>query len=267
MAHESHQCARLTALRSEHALVEAAKAGDDAARDDLVEVFLPHIAAVARIYRGSAGIDRVELMQAGVVGLLRALQRYDPALGVPFWAYASWWVRQAMQQLVSELARPVVLSDRAARQLARIRAARRRYLQVSGHEPSCGELAREAGLTRMQVEHLVVAERSARGLEEPISNDDGAVGTFGDLVADPAAEAAYEGVPRRMEIEEVRGMLACLSGREQTILIGRFGLGCRELTLRELGSTLHVSAERIRQIEERALEKLRAAVDEPLARP
>jgi RNA polymerase sigma factor (sigma-70 family) len=267
MAHETHRCARLTPARSERALVDAAKAGDIAARDELVEAYLPHIAAVARIYRGSTGIDRVDLMQDGVVGLLRALQRYDPAIGAPFWAYASWWVRQAMQQLVSELARPVVLSDRAARQLARIKVARHRHLQASGHEPTWGELAQESGLTRTQVETLVVAERSARGLEEPIPTGEGAVGTLGDLLADPAAEAAYEGVPRRMEIEDVRGMLARLSGREQTILIGRFGLGCRELTLRELGSTLQVSAERIRQIEERALEKLRAAVDEPLARP
>ena len=95
----------------ERKLVAEAKAGDRRARAQLVEAFLPAIAAVARVYRGRGQIERAELMQEGVVGLLRALERYDPDRGVPFWGYAAWWVRQAMQQLVAELARPVVLSD------------------------------------------------------------------------------------------------------------------------------------------------------------
>jgi RNA polymerase primary sigma factor len=261
-----HLGARLP-LACERELLEAAKAGDVPARDELIEAFLPLIASVARIYRGSAGVERVELMQEGVVGLLRALRRFDLALGTPFWAYASWWVRQAMQQLVSQLARPVVLSDRAVRQLARIKTSRREFLQARGREPTCGDLAEATGLARAQVENLVVAERSARGLEEPISGEEGAVGTLGDLLADPAAEDAYEDLPRRLEIEEVRGLLAGLSRRERTILIGRFGLRGREQTLRELACLLGVSAERVRQIEQRALDKLRAAVDDPSGGP
>jgi RNA polymerase sigma factor (sigma-70 family) len=251
-AHETHRGARLP-LACERELVEAAKAGDATARDELIEAFLPLIASVARIYRGSAGVERGELMQEGVVGLLRALRRFDLALGTPFWAYASWWVRQAMQQLVS--------------QLARIKTSRRELLQAQGREPTCGDLAQATGLARAQVEDLVVAERSARGLEEPISGEEGVVGTLGDLLADPAAEEAYEDVPRRLEIEELRALLAGLSRRERTILIGRFGLRGREQTLRELACTLGVSAERVRQIEQRALAKLRAAVDDPSGRP
>jgi RNA polymerase primary sigma factor len=76
---------------------------------------------VARVYRGSRSITRIELMQEGVVGLLRALERFDPDAGVPFWGYAVWWVRQAMQQLIAELTRPMVLSDRALRHLARLK--------------------------------------------------------------------------------------------------------------------------------------------------
>lgn len=106
----------------ERRLVRAAKDGDRRAREELVEAFLPLIAGVARVYRGSQSITRVELLQEGVVGLLRALERYDPELEVPFWGYASWWVRQAMQQLVSELTRPLVLSDRTLRQLAQLSA-------------------------------------------------------------------------------------------------------------------------------------------------
>ena len=107
----------------ERRLVLAAKVGDADARGRLVEALMPLIASVARPYRQSARVERLELLQEGVVGLLRALERYDPDRGVPFWAYASWWVRQAMQQVVSELNRPVVLSDRALRQISRLRDA------------------------------------------------------------------------------------------------------------------------------------------------
>jgi RNA polymerase sigma factor (sigma-70 family) len=265
-AHEPHPRARLP-LACERELIEAAKGGDAGARDELIEAFMPLIGGVARIYRGSPGVERGELVQEGVVGMLRALRRYDLTLGTPFWAYASWWVRQAMQQLVSQLARPVVLSDRAVRQLARIKAARREFVQAQGREPTCGDLVEATGLARTQVDNLVVAERSARGLEEPISGDEGTVGTLGDLLADPAAEAAYDELPRRLEIEEVRGLLGTLAPRERTILTGRFGLRGPEQTLRELASTLGVSAERVRQIEQRALGKLREAVDAPLGRP
>src|SRR3954451_16844076 len=113
-------------------LVLAAQRGRPGARAELVEAFMAPIASVARLYRGTRAVSREELIQDGVVGLLRAVERYDASLGTPFWAYASWWVRQAMQQLVSELTRPVVLSDRAARQLARVRNAEREHLQCRG---------------------------------------------------------------------------------------------------------------------------------------
>jgi RNA polymerase sigma factor (sigma-70 family) len=254
-----HASPRLSLAR-ERELIRAAQAGDHEARDQLTEAFMPLVGAVARIYRGSPAVDRGELMQEGVVGLLRAISRYDLDLDTPFWAYASWWVRQAMQQLVSELTR-AVLSDRAARQLARVRDVRRDHLQERGREPSLGELADETHLPRRQVENLVTAERRPRGLEEPINGDDGVVGTFGDMLADPEAEDAFERVPRRLEVQQVLRLLGGLSEREQTILHGRFGLDCPERTLRELAETLGVSAERVRQIEERALSRLRDAAD------
>ncbi|MCW3029991.1 MAG: polymerase, sigma 32 subunit, RpoH, partial [Solirubrobacterales bacterium] len=110
---------------SERALVLAALRGGERAREDLIEALRPAIASVARRYRHTHGVTHAELMQEGVVGLLNGLERYDPQRGVPFWVYASWWVRQAMQQLISEVSRPTVLSDRAQRGLARIREARR----------------------------------------------------------------------------------------------------------------------------------------------
>jgi RNA polymerase primary sigma factor len=255
------------APQEEHALVLRAQAGEDGARDALITAFLPSIGGVARIYRSTSAIERTELMQDGVVGLLRALQRFDTTLDTPFWAYASWWVRQAMQQLVSELTRPVVLSDRAARQLARLKDAQRRHLQSHGREPTIDDVVAETGMSRAQIEHLMVAERHPRALEEPVNGEQGVVGTFGDLLADPAAEEDYERVPRRMDVETLPHLLETLTERERTVVTGRFGLDGRERTLREIGDRLGVSAERVRQIEQRALERLREAVDTPGARP
>ena len=250
--------ARPLRARCELDLVTAAQ--DDAdARDALLEAFTPLIASVARTYARSTSVERAELMQEGVVGLLRALERYDATLGTPFWAYAGWWVRQAMQQLVSELMRPVVLSDRAVRQLARIKRTRARLAQANGGEPSITELATATGLSRDQIGRLIAAERRPRGLEEPIDGDQSSAACFGDLLADPRAEDAYEGVTWRVHLEELPRLLGALNDRERAIVGGHYGLDGPARTLRELASTLGVSAERVRQIEQGALDKLRDA--------
>jgi RNA polymerase primary sigma factor len=242
--------------------LRAAKAGDARARAELLETLMPLVGSVARMYRGSPAVDRAELMQEGVVGLLRALERYDPERGTPFWGYAEWWVRQAMQHLVAELARPVVLSDRALRQLARIRRARERHLQTHGREPTVDELADGTGLVRRQVEDLVMAERRPRGLDEPIRSDDGAGATLGDLMPDPGAEEAYDAVPTQLVVKQLPELLEGLNDRERMIVCGHFGLSGRPpKTLQELGRSLGVSAERARQIERGALDKLCAATD------
>jgi RNA polymerase sigma factor (sigma-70 family) len=241
----------------EAALVAAAQAGDNAARARLVEAFTPAIAAVARVYRGSPGIDRVELVQEGVVGLLRALERYEVGRGVPFWAYATFWVRQAMQQLVAELTRPLVLSDRALRQVARLKDAHRGALAESGREPGRDELAARSGLPGDQVDALLAAERPARSLERPAG--EGAVGAFGDLLVDPLAEGEYERVLDAIEIGQLLALLSALSDREREVVRARYGLDGEEQSLRELGARLGLSAERVRQIEQRALGKLAAA--------
>jgi RNA polymerase sigma factor (sigma-70 family) len=246
----------------ERELVLAARTSG-ADRERLIEAFLPLIGTVARMYRTSPAVDRRELMQEGVVGLLRALERYDAELGTPFWAYASWWVRQAMQQLVSELTGPVVLSDRAARHLARVKAAQRRHLQEQGREPSRRELADATGLPHSQVDALIAAERRPRGLEQPVRIDDWSSGVVGETLADPRAEHEYERVSESVAAEQLPAMLDDLSERERTVVRGRFGLDGREQTLRELASALGLSAERVRQIEGATLGKLRAACGVP----
>lgn len=244
----------------ERKLIAAAKAGDRTARAGLVEAFLPLIASVARLYRESPRIERAELLQEGVVGLLRALERFDVDRGVPFWSYASYWVRQAMQQLVSELARPMVLSDRALRQLARVREAHREALQQTGAEPTRAQLSDRTGLSGEQLDSLLPLERTPRSTDEPLTADEGAVGTFGELLVDPLAEGEYERVLDSIEAEELLALLSGLSNREREILRARHGLeDGTEQSLRTVAARMGLSAERVRQIEKRALGKLSAS--------
>jgi RNA polymerase primary sigma factor len=244
---------------SERALVLRAQGGDPHARDELVEAFLPLIGSVARTYLGTPAVDRGDLMQDGVVGLLRALARFDPAMGTPFWGYASWWVRHSMQQLVAELGRPVVLSDRAVRMLAQVTQARSRFEQEHGGEPSSAQLGAVTGLATVQVDHLIVAARRSRGLEEPLVDDEDPHETLGGLLVDPQAEEAYEQVRRSLAVAMLPGLLERLTPRERIIVDARFGLRGPEQTLRQLGGRLGVSPERVRQLEQRALDKLHDA--------
>jgi RNA polymerase primary sigma factor len=247
----------------ERDLVIAAEGGDANARARLVDAFLPTIGSVARLYRNSSAVDRGELMQEGVVGLLRALERYDPDVGAPFWAYASWWVRQAMQQLVAEMTRPVVLSDRALRRLARVKDARREFLQVEGKEPELADLVDATGFTREQIQSLLAVERAPRGLDETLSSEDGPTGTLGDLVADPVSEDEYQRVVDNLEPHELRDLTDGLGEREREIVFSHYGFGRPAQTLREIADGLDLSVERVRQLEERALGQLREAASWP----
>jgi RNA polymerase primary sigma factor len=241
----------------EQALVVAAKGGDADASRKLVEVFMPEVARLALGFPSGAGVQLQEFLQQGVVGLLSAARRYDPRLNTRFWAYASFWVRKAMQELVAELTRPVVLSDRAVRALAQIRTARNEHLQAHGTEPTNEQLSAATGLTPVQLESLQATERMPRALEEPLRADAETNGTFGDAIVDPLAEGAYERVLDAIEIREVRNVADELDERERTVIRGHYGLGQRAQTLDQIGGTLGLTAERARQIEVGALTKLR----------
>jgi RNA polymerase primary sigma factor len=246
---------------AERALVLAARGGDPLERERLVRAFLPLIAGVAQIYRGVPAVEQGELLQEGVVGLLRALKRYDPEIGTPFWAYAGWWVRQAMQQLVSELARPVVLSDRAWRQLALLRSCRAEHLRERGTEPTPSELATASGLCVAQVDRLLIASTRQRALEEPLSGGDTDGATLADTLRDPRQEDPYETAPRQLALAQLPQLLSRLTPREHRVIRGRFGLDGRERTLGDIAGELGVSAERVRQIEQGALARMRTIVD------
>lgn len=234
------------------------RAGESRASGRLVDAFLPAIGSVARRYRNTPGVDRAELMQEGVVGLLRAARRFDSSLGVPFWAYAAWWVRQAMQQLVAEVSRPIVLSDRALRELASVKRAGNAYSQQHGRDASVAELSRATGICSDHIESLLAIDRPPRGLEEPLRAEEGTTATLVDVIEDPRAAEELDGVLERFETQRVAELSNRLGEREREIVADHFGLGRPAQTLREIGGRLDLSAERVRQIEEHALEKLRA---------
>jgi RNA polymerase sigma factor (sigma-70 family) len=240
---------------AERALVLGAKT-DLREREGLVERFLPRIASVARHYGRTPGIERRELMQEGVVGLLRALERYDPELDTPFWAYASCWVRQAMQRLVAERSGPVVLSDRAMRKLARLRDARHRRAQAMRRELTTTELAQATELTAGHIDSLLAAQHVPRPLDESVRTTQGDGCTLNELLEDPGAEDAFERSITQLTATRLPAMMARLDERERTVVAGRFGLSGSRRTLRELAQQLGISAERVRQIEQASLNKL-----------
>jgi RNA polymerase sigma factor (sigma-70 family) len=245
--------------------VPEAQAGDTAARQRVLDDFLPLIRRVARNYAGVTALATDELVQEGVVGLFTALERYDLALGVPFWAYASWWVRRRMQRLVAELTLPVVLSDRAMRQLAYVKHARQDFERTHHCEPSDSELAERTGYTHDQLDSLACVELVSRSLEEQLQGDDGGAGTLGDLFADPRGQEDYDTVDRELEADALRLRPNELGDRERVVLRARYGFDGPPQTLQAVGSRLDLTAERVRQIQEHALEMLRLAGSTVLA--
>jgi RNA polymerase primary sigma factor len=233
--------------RSERALVVAAQRGDPDALGMLLHRFRPLIGSVARSYRQSSSIDRAELMQQGCVGLLEALDRYDLGRGTPFWSYAGWWVRAAMQQLVAELTHSIVLSDRGRRQLARIRSARAVYVAEHGAWPTVAQLAVETDLPVANVEGLLAVERAPRPIDDAAP------------LGDPTASDALERVFARAERDRALTLLASLDDRAKRVLHARYGLDGPARTLREIADGIGLSPERVRQIEQQALGELHDA--------
>jgi RNA polymerase sigma factor (sigma-70 family) len=222
-------------------LVARAAAGDAEARARVVERAVPLLRRWARAYAGR-GVDPDDLVQDAVVGLLRALARFDPGRGVPFGAYARHWVRQALQQSVAESMRPYRLPTHVLWDLHELKEAREQHLQRHGREARAVELADALGWDAGRVEVTVRAERPA-----------GEAGA--DLLEDPLGADAYEAVLIRVAAEQVEPLLLRLTEREREIV----GLRAQGGSLRDVGRRLGVSGERVRAIENRSLAKVRAA--------
>jgi RNA polymerase sigma factor (sigma-70 family) len=249
---------RTTAVSGDEAdrLARRALAGDDAAQEELIRRLLPLVQSIARRYR-TEGLDQADLLQEGVVGLLRALQRFDAERGVPFAAYASWWIRQSLQEARSDFIRPVRLPPKALRQLSQLKSEHQRIYQGERRSARVAELAERTNIDTGQAEALVAAEARARSLDEPIESLDGELGSLGDLLEDPLSAGDYEAVIDTVAGEQLRALLSRLTEREREVVRARFGFDAAPERLIDLGERLGVSPERVRQIEERALAKLR----------
>jgi RNA polymerase nonessential primary-like sigma factor len=239
-------------------LAERAAVGDVAARGRLVQRSLPLVMRVARRYAGQ-DVELADLVQEGVLGVLRALERFDPSRGVPFGAYATWWLRQSMQQAIAEQSRSIRLPTHVLWDIHRMRQARGEILADSGRAASAAELERRLEWSRGRVDDVLRAERPALSLDAPYAGDEAEIDSLGDLMADPLSEETYEQVVTSVSADAVRTLLSTLTERDQQVLSWRFGVEGEELSLRQIARRLGMSAERVRQIEQRALVKLRTA--------
>jgi RNA polymerase sigma factor (sigma-70 family) len=240
------------------ALARRAQAGNEAAREELIRRLLPLVHATARRYR-TEGLEQADLLQEGIVGLLRALQRFDPERGVPFAAFATWWIRQSLQEARSDFMRPLRLPPKALRQLSQLKSEHQRIYEDERRSALVGELAERTNIELEQAEALMVADARERSLDEPIGSMDAELGTLGDLLEDPLSATAYEDVVDAVAGEQLRALLSRLTDREREVVRARFGFDAPAEKLSEVGERLGLSAERVRQIEERALAKLRSA--------
>ena len=238
------------------ALVIRAQAGDQAAREQLIDRLLPLVSALARRFR-TEGLDQTDLIQEGIVGLLRALGRYDPARGVPFGAFAAWWIRHALQDARSDFIRPFRLPPKALRQLSQLKSEHQRIYQDEQRSAGVAELAQRTSIDLDQAKALAAADVRVRSLDEPIEAGGGEVGSLGDLLEDTLSAAAYEEVIDAVAGAQLRALLSRLTERERDVVTARFGFDGEPEKLVEIGERLGLSAERVRQIEERALAKLR----------
>lgn len=243
------------------ALVRAAKSGDRRAREELIERFLPLVVSIARSFRVE-GLEFADLPQQGVVGLLRALERFDPDRGVPFPAYATWWVRNSLQELRSDFMRPIRLPRQALRELSQLKSEHERIYAAEGRQPGLDELAERTGIDRDRAEELLRANALMRSLAEPATVDEAPlggreVGTLGDLLEDPVSADAYQDVLDRVEGERLRAFLSRLTAQEREILTAWFGLdGRAPQPLAAIAERLGMSVDRVRRLRQRALAKL-----------
>jgi RNA polymerase sigma factor (sigma-70 family) len=246
----------------DRAVLEAAKAGDQRAREKVVDAHLPLIAALARRFAVAPQVERLELIQEGVAGLLQALERFDPERGVPLWAYARPTVERSMRRLVAELGDAVELSDRGLRHLSRLRTAEQDLMREHRRLPSRAEIIERSGVARELAEQLFADAARPRSMQEPITTAEGdVIGLFGDLVDDPSAGDAYDQVLDEVEAEELLPLLSVLSERERSILEAHYGLHGEPQSHKEIAERLGLSTSRVRQLERRALNKLRRAAE------
>lgn len=234
-------------------------------KDEIAKEIAEHnlrlVVNIAKKYN-SPGIDFLDLIQEGSIGLMTAIERFDIDMGNKFSTYAVWWIRQAISRSVAEKSRTVRIPVHLYEKINKLNAVRKRLTNELYREPTDGELAKELGIDEATVRFLKEHETDIKSLDEPVKNEDGTEdSTLIDFVADPRSE--IDNTINRLDLSNVLGIInkSTLTPREKAVIIERYGFITGEFqTLEQVGQKYNVTRERIRQIEAKALRKLRSAL-------
>ena len=240
---------------NESRLAERAEQGDKDARNHLIEANLRLVVSIAKKYVGQ-GLSLEDLIGEGNIGLIRAVTKFDYRKGFRFSTYATWWIKQAITRAILEGTRVVRLPVYIMEEVMRVKRMTRQLYQELGREPTPEGIGQRLGMTADRVSELMIWAEKVFSLDAPLSEEE--ENTLGDIIEDVSERGPAEITDQQLLREEIRKVLGQLTLRERQVIELRFGLvDDHDHTLEEVGKKLHVTRERVRQIEERAIRKLR----------
>jgi RNA polymerase primary sigma factor len=235
------------------------KKGDQAAREKMIKANLRLVVKIARDYE-NIGLPLLDLISEGNIGLMKAVERFDPGKGAKLSTYASWWIKQSIKRALANQSKTIRLPVHLVGEISKMYHTSQRLQETLGREPTDEELGDELGIRSSRVSQMRVAAIRPASLDAPLADDDS--NTFGDVVRDEHAEPPCQTVETQALTKLLREMVKDLSPREAGILSARFGLdGTRQKTLDEVGIEFRVTRERVRQVQNRALKKLRKMLE------